>query len=288
MPATRLPTIGCLMGLALLLLTAEAATAADNKGDETQVTRFVRFRAEGGVSYGIVEGDHVRKLSGTPFGDWQKTDTTYALEGIRILVPTRPSKVIALAGNYTDHLGDTPPPEIPEPFYKLPSCLQRHGGRIVLPKTTKDIHYEAELVVVIGKRAKDVSVEEALDHVLGVTCGHDVSARIWQDNDVQWWRAKASDTFGPCGPYIASGLDYQNLDMELRVNGETRQKTNTQNQIHSIAEAVSFISRHVTLRSGDLIFTGTPGKTRPLHAGDVVEVEVEGVGVLRNRVVGEK
>jgi 2-keto-4-pentenoate hydratase/2-oxohepta-3-ene-1,7-dioic acid hydratase in catechol pathway len=133
-----------------------------------------------------------------------------------------------------------------------------------------------------------VSQADALDYVLGVTCGNDVSARKWQQNDVQWWRAKGADTFGPCGPFIVSGLDYDNLDMELRVNGKTMHKTNTSKMIHGVAPTVSFLSRYVTLQPGDLIFTGTAGKTQPLAVGDVVEVEIEGVGVLRNRVVAEK
>ncbi len=252
------------------------------------IMRFIRFKMGDTVAYGMVEGDRVRQLGGDLFGTWYKTDTVYPLSAVTPLVPTKPSKVIALAGNYRDHLGDTPPPANPEGFFKVPSCLQRHEGEIVLPATTDDVHYEAEVVVVMGKRAKNVKKEDALAHVLGITCGCDVSARTWQSNDVQWWRAKGSDTFGPCGPFIVSGLDYGNLAMELRLNGEVRQKTTTKNMIHDIPTIVSFLSQHVTLEPGDLIFTGTPGKTKPIKAGDVVEVEIEGVGVLRNPVVGPK
>lgn len=292
-------TLGLFLVVLLGMFCATAPVASDDT-EETTGVRYVRFRHDGKVAWGLVEGEKVRRLSGSPFEKYTKTDTLHSLDHIRILVPTRPTKVFALAGNYRDHLGDQEPPEIPQPFLKLPSCLQRHEGPIVLPPHTSDVHYEAEMVVVIGKRARNVSEEEALDHVLGVTCGNDISARIWQggtaehkceecgrglDADVQWWRAKASDTFGPCGPFILSGVDYQDLDMTLRLNGEVRQKTNTRNQIHGVAEVVSFISRHCTLEPGDLIFTGTPGKTKPLAPGDVVEVEIEGVGVLENRVV---
>ncbi len=253
-------------------------------GSAQGAEKYVRFEADGDIGYGVVEGDKIRKIDGDLFGDWSKTEDVLELDEVTILVPTVPTNVIALAGNYRDHLGDRPAPETPEPFFKTPACLQHHMGPVELPKDAGEVHYEAELVIVIGREAKDVSVEDALDYVLGITCGNDISARVWQRNDVQWWRAKASDTFGPCGPYIASGIDYNNLDMELRVNGETRQKTNTKNQVHNVAETVSFISHHVTLQPGDLIFTGTPGKTKPLHAGDVVEVEIEGVGVLQNPV----
>ena len=126
--------------------------------------------------------------------------------------------------------------------------------------------------------------EKAKEYVFGVTCGNDVSARDWQKNDVQWWRAKGCDTFGPCGPYIATGLDYDNLMLTLRQNGEVKRKQSTRDLIHSVADTVSFISKHTTLEPGDLIFTGTPGKTAAIKPGDVIEVELEGVGVLRNPV----
>ena len=269
------------MGLNVLFLTAGMA--------QEKVTRYLRFRAGKTVAYGILEGDVVHQLKGNLFGKWERTEKTHPLKEVRILVPSpRPTKVIALAGNYKDHLGDKEPPKTPEPFFKLPSSLLRHGGRIIQPKDHAPVHYEAELVVVIGKRARNVTPEQALDFVLGITCGNDISARDWQQNDVQWWRAKGSDTFGPVGPYIVSGLDYNNLAMELRVNGEVRQKTNTKNQIHDLATTISFISKRITLRPGDLIFTGTPGKTQGMEIGDSVEVEIQGVGILKNKLVAEK
>jgi len=264
--------------LVLLTLTSSAISQAD------EGRKYVRFEKDGAVSYGLVEGEQVRRLKGDLFGTWSKTDELFKLTDIKILIPSVPTNVIALAGNYQDHLGDRPAPKTPEPFFKTPSCLQRHEGPVVLPVDAGEVHYEAELVIVIARKAKNVPEGKALDYVLGVTCGNDISARQWQRNDVQWWRAKGSDTFGPCGPFIAAGIDYNHLDMQLRVNGEVKQKANTKNQVHNVAQTVSFVSRYVTLQPGDLIFTGTPGKTKPLHAGDVVEVEIEGVGILRNTV----
>ncbi len=269
----------CFTMIALFLISASATIA---EADDRQ--KFVRFEKQGVVSYGLVEGEDVRRLKGDLFGEWSKTDDVFGLADIKILIPSEPTNVIALAGNYRDHLGDRPAPKTPEPFFKTLSCLQRHEGPIVLPAGAGEVHYEAELVIVIARQANNVPEDEALDYVLGITCGNDISARVWQRNDVQWWRAKGSDTFGPCGPFIASGIDYNDLAMQLRVNGEVRQETNTKNQVHNVAQTVSFISHHVTLQPGDLIFTGTPGKTKPLHPGDVVEVEIEGVGVLRNTV----
>jgi 2-keto-4-pentenoate hydratase/2-oxohepta-3-ene-1,7-dioic acid hydratase in catechol pathway len=243
-----------------------------------------------------VEGDRVRQLDGDLFGAWKKTEKTYPLADVHVLIPTRPTQVLAMAGNYKSHLKEAEiPPKfrIPQPFLKSPSCLVPTGANIVIPKDAPGpVHYEAELVIVIGKTCRKVSKERALDYVFGVTCGNDVSERYWQNDtdnkDVQWWRAKGSDTFGPVGPYIVSGLDYDNLMLRLKLNGEVRQEERTSLFIHDVATQVSFISQHITLHPGDLIYTGTPGKTDALKPGDVVEVELEGVGVLKNKVVAEE
>ena len=273
--------------LAAALLTAAFAVLLCGRNAfaaEKQVIKYARFSVNGRLSYGIVEGDRVRKMAGDPFSGGKPTDTTYPLSQVRLLVPSEPSKVLACAGNYKSHMGDAPPHEYPEMFFKVPSCLIACGEEIVIPKGTENVHYEAELVIVIGKQAKNVPVQGALDYVLGVTCGNDVSARDWQKNDVQWWRAKGSDTFGPCGPWIVSGIDYDDLLLQLRLNGEVRQEQRTRDMEHGVASVVSWASRHVTLLPGDLIFTGTPGKTDAIRPGDVVEVVLEGVGVLKNPV----
>lgn len=257
--------------------------------------RFARFHFGFAISYGQIEGDRIRQLEGDLFGTWKKTDKTFALKDVKLLVPTVPTQVLALAGNYKSHLRDAEIPprfKIPQPFFKSPSSLVEHGGDIVLPKDAGPTHYEAELVIVIGKKAKNVPKEKALEYVFGVTCGNDVSERYWQNDeqnkDIQWWRAKGADTFGPCGPYIATGINYDKLNMKLRQNGVVKQDENTSFMIHDVATQVSFISRYITLHPGDLIFTGTPGRTEEIKAGDTIEVELEGVGILRNRVTREQ
>lgn len=247
--------------------------------------RFARFEAGGAVSHGIVEGDRVRAISGDLFGSWQRTDRTHALSDVRLLAPVEPRKVLALAGNYRSHLGTTPESKNPELFFKLPTCIVGPGADVVIPKGAENVHFEAELVVVIGKRAKDVSPSDAPGRVFGVTAGNDISARDWQRGDRQWWRAKGSDTFGPIGPFLVTGINYDDLALEMRVNGEVKQKQRTSDHISKVAETVSFISRHVTLEPGDLIFMGTPAQTSAIKPGDVMEVEIEGVGILRNKVV---
>lgn len=271
----------CLGGLFAL------AMADVSLGGEGPV-KYCRFQAGKTVSYGVVEGDTVRQIRGDLFRKHELTEKTYKLAEVKLLVPVRPSKVLALAGNYASHLGGQPPKTNPELFFKVPSCLIASEANIVIPKGTADVHPEAEMVIVIGKRAKNVPEQKAKDFVFGVTCGDDVSARDWQKNDVQWWRAKGSDTFGPCGPFIATGVNYDDLLLCARVNGEVRQSQRTKDLVNNVAAIVSFASRHVTLEPGDLIYSGTPGKTTAIKPGDVVEIELENVGVLRNPVVAAK
>jgi 2-keto-4-pentenoate hydratase/2-oxohepta-3-ene-1,7-dioic acid hydratase in catechol pathway len=265
---------------------------AAGKLQAAEPMKFCRFRVDGKPSYGIVEGDRVRAINQAPWLGYEKTDRTFAVDEIKFLPPSQPTQVLALAGNYKSHLNDAQIPpkfKIPQPFLKSPSCLIGHGSKIVLPRDAGPTHYEGELVIVIGKLAKKVSKEAASQYVFGVTAGNDVSERYWQNEeqnkDVQWWRAKGADSFGPCGPFIATGLDYNKLQLKLRLNGQVKQDENTSQMIHDIASIVSFISQYVTLKPGDLIFTGTSGTTEEIKPGDVVEVELEGVGTLRNTVV---
>ena len=253
-------------------------------------TRFLRFQKGETIAYGVIDGEDVHQLDGDLFGEWSRTGTTHALSDVKVLIPCQPTQVFALAGNYRSHLSDGAiPPKfrIPQPFTKNLSCLTSHGEPIVIPEDATVVHYEAEMVIVIGKKCSKVSRDDALDYVLGVTCGNDVSERVWQNGenvkDVQWWRAKGADTFGPVGPYILSGVDYSQLTLRLVLNGETRQEEKTDHLIHDVPGTVSFMSRYVTLQPGDLIFTGTPGKTKGIKAGDTVEVHLDDM-VLRNPV----
>ena len=186
--------------------------------------------------------------------------------------------------NYQSHLGERKPAEYPGLFAKYPTSLVGHGDDVIQPPDSKNLHYEGEMVLVIGKTCSNVTEAEALTCVFGITAGNDLSERDWQSADLQWFRAKGSDTFGPVGPAIAWGVDPDDVLVETRVNGEVRQHERTADLIVGTAEIVSYVSRYVTLEAGDLIFTGTPQTTQALQPGDVVEVEVEGVGVLRNTV----
>jgi 2-keto-4-pentenoate hydratase/2-oxohepta-3-ene-1,7-dioic acid hydratase in catechol pathway len=248
------------------------------------VRKYVRYEHAGTVSHGILKGDRVSQTGGDLFGGGAATGREIDIGDVRLLTPCEPSKILAVGLNYKSHLGSRPAPVRPELFWKPTSCLLEPGGRIVFPEGAKNVHYEGELVVVIGRRTKDVSPEEAAGCIFGYTCGIDVSEREWQKNDLQWWRAKGSDTFGPLGPAIAVGLDYKSSRLQTRVNGEVKQSQFLSDLLFDPATVVSHASRCVTLLPGDVIYTGTPGTTSALKPGDIVEVEIDGVGILKNSV----
>lgn len=268
------PTV---LSLSCLLLAISGAAHGDT-------VRYVRYQHADGVSYGVQEDDTLHELSAAPYAGGSRTGRTHGLEDVRLLAPAEPSKVIAVGYNYHSHRGDRELPAHPPIFLKLPTTIVGPGADILYPDGATDLHYEAELVVVIGKRASKVSPEEAGEHIFGVTAGNDVSEREWQANDLQWFRAKASDTFGPLGPAIVTGLDYKDLLVQSRLNGKTMQSQRTKDHIHDVDAIISHISQTVTLLPGDLIYTGTPGTTSAMRPGDVIEIEVEGVGVLRNQI----
>jgi 2-keto-4-pentenoate hydratase/2-oxohepta-3-ene-1,7-dioic acid hydratase in catechol pathway len=274
-----------LAGTAVSIVSASASAEAQAPSG---AEKYVRFEKDGRTAYGKLEGDRVRELTGSFLAGGKPTRTLHPLKGVTLLVPCEPPKVIAVARNYKSHLGTVPPPPRVENFFKPTTCLQRHEGPIVAPPDAKNLHYEGELVLVIGRTIRNASREQARDAIWGLTCGNDVSERNWQggpDKDIQWWRAKGADTFGPAGPWIVRGLDHGNLMLRTRLNGEVVQEASTKELIYDCETIVSVTSRYVTLTPGDLIYTGTPGVTRPMKPGDVVEVEIEGIGVLRNRVV---
>ncbi|MBZ5601123.1 MAG: fumarylacetoacetate hydrolase family protein [Acidobacteriia bacterium] len=240
------------------------------------MTKFIRYHHQGRDSYGILDGQTVRELDGDLF-QHRETGATHKLAEVKLLPPCTPSKILAVGLNYGSHLNGRPAPAAPEIFYKPVSCLIATDEPIVIPKDAKNVHSEGELVIVIGPDSS----------IFGVTCGNDVSERDWQhgpNKDLQWWRAKGSDTFGPLGPAILTGIDFSNLLLQTRYNGETVQKQYTSDLMFNCPAIVDYVRQWVTLAPGDVIYTGTPGSTKKMNPGDTVEVEIEGIGVLRNRV----
>jgi len=254
--------------------------------------KFCRFFTGGNVPdsrlrYGILEGDRVKEIKGTPWNEWQPGTDSLAIKDCHLAAPVDPSKIVCVGRNYAAHaaeMGNEVPVE-PLIFFKPPSSIVGPNAPVVLTKYSKKVEHEGELGVVMAKRCSQLSdAADPLSYVLGYTCVNDVSARDIQKSDVQFARAKGFDTFCPIGPHIETQLDPANVLVETRVNGTPRQSGSTSLMIHSVAFLVRWISRMMTLQPGDVIATGTPAGVGPLLAGDVVEISVTGVGVLRNPV----
>src|SRR6058998_1797770 len=251
-----------------------------------KTTKYVRYFAAGKISYGILEDDLIRELNGDIFTGVESTGKTLTLRDVKLLAPCDPRNVAAVGRNYKSHIVDRniQPAPFPGLFWKPSSSIIGTEENIQLPEGAQNVHYEAEMVVVIGKKTRSITPADAHQYIFGVTAGNDVSERDWQKNDLQWFRAKGSDTFGVLGPAIVQGLNYNDLLVESRVNGEVRQSQRTRDLIFDVPTVVSYITQFVTLQPGDVIYTGTPGTTKAMQPGDIVEVEVEGVGILRNVV----
>jgi len=255
--------------------------------------RIVRFEFQGRTAYGILEGEKISVLWGTPYdgGLENTTGEGMSLPEVTLLAPCEPTKIVALGLNYRDHAAEFghPIPEEPLLFMKPSTAVIGPDEDIVYPAMSRRVDYEAELAVVIGRTCRHVKAEDFRDYVLGYTCINDVTARDLQKKDGQFTRSKSFDTFAPLGPWIETAIpDPDNLTVEAYLNGERRQHGNTRNMVFGVATLVSFISRIMTLRPGDVIATGTPAGIGPMAPGDVVEIRVEGIGRLQNRLVTER
>jgi 2-keto-4-pentenoate hydratase/2-oxohepta-3-ene-1,7-dioic acid hydratase in catechol pathway len=275
-----------------LALTLIALYGANSMAADT--TRYVRYSHNDQVHYGIEDGEQIHALDGPPWMNGSRTGESVTSSEVTLLAPAEPSKVIAVGYNYVSHREEMtheenrPIPEHPPIFLKLPTTITGPEVDVPYPSDATDLHFEGELVVVIGKTASKVAAEDAAGYIFGVTAGNDISERNWQANDLQWFRAKGTDKFGPLGPAIVTGLNYLDLRVQTRLNGETMQNQSSIDHIHDIHAIVSYVSQYVTLYPGDIIYTGTPGATSAMKPGDIVEIEVEGVGILRNRIVKDR
>jgi 2-keto-4-pentenoate hydratase/2-oxohepta-3-ene-1,7-dioic acid hydratase in catechol pathway len=252
--------------------------------------RIVRFEMQGRTGYGILEGEKIEVLWSTPYdgGLANTTGEVVSLPEVTLLAPCEPSKIVAIGLNYRDHAAEFghPIPEEPLLFMKPSTAVIGPDEEIVYPEMSRRVDYEAELAVVIGKTARNVKEADFRNYVLGYTCINDVTARDLQKKDGQFTRSKSFDTFAPLGPWIETGIsDPGHLTVEGYLNGERRQHGNTGNMVFGVATLVSFISQIMTLLPGDVIATGTPSGIGPMRPGDVVEIKVEGIGALRNRLV---
>jgi 2-keto-4-pentenoate hydratase/2-oxohepta-3-ene-1,7-dioic acid hydratase in catechol pathway len=252
--------------------------------------RLVRFRFADRIAHGAVEDDSdiVRVLLGTFFEDPLPTGEEVPLDDVRLLAPVLPSKVVAVGKNYAAHAAEFggEVPEEPLVFLKPSTAVAGPGDPIPLPPISRRVDYEGELVVVIGRLARHVPVDEAGKFILGYTCGNDVTLRDLQKKDGQWARAKGFDGSCPLGPWIETVLDPTDVRIETRVNGDTRQFASTSDMVFGVGTLIEFVTGFMTLLPGDVLMTGTPEGVGKLEPGDRVEVEIEGIGVLSNTAEG--
>ena len=258
--------------------------------------RWARFSTGSVTAYGIVEGDVVRAVEGSPFNDYAVTGRTHALTDVNLEVPVIPPTFYCAGLNYAEHVREAAAllgqpanlPQKPDIGYRAVNALIAHEEPVVIPRdATEKVNYEGELVAVIGRRAKGLTEDEALACVLGFTIGNDVSERSWQASDGTLWRAKNTDTFKPMGPFIETDVDLDSLETIVRVNGNETSRFATNSMLFGVATYISAMTRYLTLYPGDIIWMGTEGRSPNLVAGDVVEIEITGIGVLRNPFVKE-
>lgn len=258
--------------------------------------KWCRFNIGGESSFGIIKGDRVIAVDGSPFKEYRKTTRSYPLASVKLDIPTVPSNFFCVGVNYADHVrrmaikrGKEPDfPKQPDIGYRSNNALIAHDENIVKPKDAgPQFQYEGELVAVFGKKCRNVSKEEALDYVLGWTIGNDVSERGWQASDRTLWRAKNCDTFKPMGPWIETDADLDAMQTTIRVNGKVTETFKTNNMIFDAPTYISLVSRYCTIHPGDVMWMGTDGVPDNIDVGDTVEIDISGVGTLRNRVVAE-
>ena len=263
------------LGLSALVFVASATA---------QTQTFVRYSQDGGeIHWGMVHDDGIYQLAGAPYNTMEHTGVIVQRDDVRLEAPVDPDLVFMTAFNFRSHIRGEPA-EYPGLFTIPASSIVGPEDPIIRPAESTNLHYEAEMAIIVGKRAENVPVEEAADYIFGVTAGNDVSERTWQANDIQWVRAKGSRGFNAVGPVLVKGADYKNIQITGRLNGEVVQGENSSDLIFSMEEMLSYISRYFTLEPGDMIWSGTMGSTRAMEPGDVYEVELSGIGILRNEV----
>ena len=255
--------------------------------------KVARYRIGNEVHYGRLEGDTLERLAGSPFESLRTTGQRDALSQARLLAPVTPASVFGVGLNYVNHIREVnmKTPKIPMLFMKTDSSVIGPDEPIVYPLEGERVDYECELTVVIGKKARRVPESRALDYVLGYTCGNDVSERVIQREEMGMGSllvGKSYDSFCPIGPVIATDLDPGKLRVMTRLNGKTVQDSNTSDLLFSVPKLIAYMSQSMTLLPGDIILTGTPAGIGPMKPGDTVEIEIEGIGVLRNPVVAER
>lgn len=250
--------------------------------------KIVRFKTGTDIAYGLAEAAGVTVYLGSPFVAWEPTETMVPWEAVQLLSPVIPTKVVCVGRNYVEHAEElgSDVPEEPVIFLKPATAVIGPDAPVIYPPSSSNVHHEAELAAVVGRVARNVAAEDAGRYIFGYTAANDVTARDLQQKDGQWTRAKGFDSFCPLGPVIETELDpLERLAVICRVNGDVRQAGFTSDMVFGVAEIFEFVTRVMTLLPGDVLLTGTPSGVGPVVPGDLMEVEIDGVGVLANRVV---
>lgn len=249
--------------------------------------KYVRIDSADGIRWGVVKGEDVLTLSKPPYDEVEYDGGKLPLSQCRLLAPCEPTKIVCVGKNYAEHAREmgAEAPGFPVLFIKGQNTLNRPDGAVHAPDFVERLDYEGELAVVIRKRAKDVKAKNCADFILGFTCLNDVTARDVQKHDGQWTRGKSMDGFCPVGPYVTDEVDPGALKLVTRLNGKVVQEGNTADFITAVPQLLEFITAAMTLEPGDVVATGTPAGIGPMIPGDVVEVDIEGIGILRNQVI---
>ncbi len=250
--------------------------------------KIVRMKAGDDIAYGVADAEGVVVYKGSPFVAWEPTETVVPWPSVSLLSPVIPTKILCVGKNYEDHVDEMGGeiPEEPVIFMKPATAVVGQNAAVIHPRISKEVHHEAELAVVISRPARNINAEDASRYIFGYTAANDVTARDLQMRDAQWTRAKGFDTFCPLGPAIETELDpLERLAVICRVNGEVRQAGFTSDMIFGVAEILEYITAFTTLLPGDLVLTGTPAGASKVEPGDVMEIEIDGIGTLTNRLV---
>jgi len=250
--------------------------------------RFIRFQQQNQEpQYGWIADELIGPLVGSPISEYRRLDACLELKDVKLLPPILPTKIVCVGRNYLEHAKEHGAivQEYPLLFMKPPSSIIGHDGKIVLPPQSQFVHHEAELAAVIGKRGRWINAGQAQRYILGFTIANDVTARDLQERDGQWTRAKGFDTFCPLGPWIDTEVDVSDQMISCYVNGELRQMASTREMVFPVSQLIAYISSIMTLEPGDVILTGTPAGVGLLKEGDEVEIRIDGIGSLKNRVV---
>jgi 2-keto-4-pentenoate hydratase/2-oxohepta-3-ene-1,7-dioic acid hydratase in catechol pathway len=249
--------------------------------------QIVKVALDGQIHHGVISEGKVDFYDGDPIAGAQLSGQSAPLSSVKLMAPVSPGKLICIGMNYAAHAAEIAQdvPDEPLVFFKPISSIIGPEDAIQLPHQSDQVELEIELAIVIGKQAKNVTVDQALDHVFGYTIGNDITARDLQFSDLQWARSKAFDTFCPLGPWIETELDTSAITLESRVNGHTRQRSNSSDMISDIPGIIAYVSQNFTLEPGDVILTGSPAGISKIEAGDQIECEISGIGILHNPVV---